>query len=256
MLIAAGTEPTVIGTETWAKNGLVLFPDACFYEFIPESEMFKNLDNPNYQPNTLLIDEIAPNQNYELVISTFKGGAFMRYRVGDVYRCTALNDKKNGVMLPHLTFVDRTPNVIDIAGFTRITENTICDVIRLSGLNINTWFASKEFNQDQRPYLHIYLEMERDALDVQAVSESIIRDHLSVYFKYFDTDYNDLKRLLRIDPLVITFLKTGTMAAFTRNKKPIRRINPPRNQVSELLRFQEHGGDETLRNIIIGGVNE
>lgn len=43
MEIFAGTEPTCIGTETWSRNGLYFFPDACFYEFIPSDEMEKNL---------------------------------------------------------------------------------------------------------------------------------------------------------------------------------------------------------------------
>ena len=43
MELFAGTEPTCIGTETWTRNGMYFFPDACFYEFIPESEMEKVL---------------------------------------------------------------------------------------------------------------------------------------------------------------------------------------------------------------------
>ena len=32
MELAGGTEPTCLGTETWSKNGIVFFPDACFYD--------------------------------------------------------------------------------------------------------------------------------------------------------------------------------------------------------------------------------
>lgn len=239
MEIAAGTEPTIIGTETWQRNGLVFFPDACFYEFIPESEMIKNIDDPDYTPNTVLMNEIQVNRNYELVISVLKGGAFMRYRVGDVYRCVAMQDKASGVMLPHLSFVDRVPTVIDIAGFTRITENTISDVIRLSGMSISDWIASKEYSPDQRPYLHMYIEMDPGSFQSEAVSKSIITDQLSIYFKYFDTDYNDLKRLLGVEPLVITFLRSGTIERYRRTGRSIRRINPPSSQVIELLALQE-----------------
>ena len=51
--ICAGTEPTLIATETWNHNGMVFFPDACFYEFIPEEEMNRNLEDPSYVPRTL-----------------------------------------------------------------------------------------------------------------------------------------------------------------------------------------------------------
>lgn len=74
MEIYAGTEPTLMATETWARNGLVFFPDNCFYEFIPEGEMYKNLDDRTYQPKTCLMDELTANQNYEVVITVLKGG--------------------------------------------------------------------------------------------------------------------------------------------------------------------------------------
>jgi hypothetical protein len=98
MEMFAGTEPGVIGTETWTRDGLYFFPDSCFYEFIPEDEMNKSLEDPEYQPKTYLMNEVIPNEKYELVVSVLKGGAFVRYRVGDVYRCVGLEsaaDKKN-----------------------------------------------------------------------------------------------------------------------------------------------------------------
>ena len=78
MEIFAGTEPTCIGTETWSRNGMYFFPDACFYEFIPEREMERNLADPLYVPHTLLMDEVSPGEKYELVITVLKGGAFAR----------------------------------------------------------------------------------------------------------------------------------------------------------------------------------
>lgn len=96
MEIYAGTEPTLMATETWARNGLVFFPDNCFYEFIPEGEMYKNLDDRTYQPKTCLMDELTANQNYEVVITVLKGGAFVRYRVGDVFRCLSTAASRRG----------------------------------------------------------------------------------------------------------------------------------------------------------------
>ena len=55
MELFAGTEPTCIGCETWSREGVYFFPDACFYEFIPEDEMNRNMEDPNYQPRTILI---------------------------------------------------------------------------------------------------------------------------------------------------------------------------------------------------------
>ena len=66
--VFAGTEPSFIGTETWNRNGLYFFPDACFYEFIPEAEMYKNLDDPSYVPRTICMDEVAAGEVYEIVL--------------------------------------------------------------------------------------------------------------------------------------------------------------------------------------------
>ncbi|MGE4354290.1 MAG: GH3 auxin-responsive promoter family protein, partial [Oscillospiraceae bacterium] len=138
--IFGGTEPTCIATETWSKNGLVFFPDICFYEFIPEQEMEISLQNPDYQPRTFLMDELVAGEKYELVISNFKGGAFMRYRVGDVFRCISTSNEPEGILYPQFEYADRIPTVIDIAGFTRITENTITKAIECSRMDVYNWF--------------------------------------------------------------------------------------------------------------------
>lgn len=230
MEIFAGTEPTCIGTEIWSRDGLYFFPDACFYEFIPEDEM--NVE----QPKTYLLDEVVEGEKYELVISVLKGGAFARYRVGDVYRCIGLENRNDNTKIPRFTYIDRVPSVIDIAGFTRITQKSIEYVIKLSGLKIEDWVAKKEFNEQNKPYLHLYVEMDANVLASQAISKEILREHLGVYFKYVDDDYKDLKRILGMDPLVITILKCGSFARYRKNnKRVIQKINPTQHNVRDLL---------------------
>lgn len=236
----AGTEPSCIGTESWTKDGLYFFPDACFYEFIPEDEMYKSLDDPEYQPRTYLMNEVIPDQKYELVVSVLKGGAFVRYRVGDVYRCVGLDSAADKTRIPRFKYVDRIPNIIDIAGFTRISENCIRNVVELSGLDIMGWFAVKEYNKQNRPLLHMYIEMKRESLASTAITKDILREHLGVYFKYVDNDYKDLQRILGMDPLEITILKCGTFEEYERkNKTSIRNINPSTYEVMQLLELQK-----------------
>jgi hypothetical protein len=231
--VAAGTESTCLGVETWEHKGMTFFPDACFYEFIPENEMLRNLQDPDYIPKTCLMDEVAADQNYELVISVLKGGAFARYRIGDVYRCLG-TDQKNGV--PRFTFLDRIPTVIDIAGFTRITEASIDEVIRLSKLGVGAWLAKKEYTEDNNPYLHMYMEVSPDTLATDAITKKVITEHLTVYFKYFDSDYEDLKKLLNIEPLQITLLRYGTIKKYEKqNNCKLPRINPSALDISGLL---------------------
>ena len=240
MEIFAGTEPTCIGTEIWSRDGMYFFPDACFYEFIPEKEMERSLADSSYEPRTCLMNEVEEGEKYELVISVLKGGVFMRYRVGDVSRCIALENERDHVRFPRFEYIDRIPTVIDIAGFTRITENSISRVIGLSGLNVKEWTAAKEVTENKRPFLHMYVEMEPECLFSSAVTVNILKEHMGVYFKYVDEDYKDLKKILGIDPLEITILRCGTFDAYYRGgKEKMRRINPTQYEIGELLKSQE-----------------
>lgn len=240
MEIFAGTEPTCIGTEIWSRNGLYFFPDACFYEFIPESEMYRNMEDSSYVPKSFLMDEVVAGENYELVISVLKGGAFMRYRVGDMYRCVGIGCAADKTYLPRFEYIDRVPGVIDIGAFTRITENSIQSVIQLSGLSIKDWCAAKEFSPENRPFLHLYVEVEEGSLISNAITVDILREHLSVYFKYMDNDYKDLKRILGIDPLKITIVKCGTFHCFEKRLgKRIRHMNPSSYDRKELVELQD-----------------
>lgn len=233
--IHGGTEPSCLGTEIWSRNGLVFFPDNAFYEFIPKAEMLKNEENPNYVPKTYLMNEVQANQEYEIVLTLFKGGAFMRYRPGDMYRCLRTVNEKDGVMLPQFEYIDRVPSVIDIAGFTRITENSINRVIEISRLPIRDWFALKEYDGDKISFMHFYAEIDIDTPEAAILDEKLIREHFSIYFRHYDHDYNDLKRLLGVEPLEVTILPVGSLAKFKeRYGKPIRKINPTAQDVIDL----------------------
>ena len=250
MEIFAGTESTCIGCETWSREGVYFLPDACFYEFIPENELDKNLADPEYQPRTILWDEVVPGGVYEIVLTVLKGGAFARYRIGDMFRCTGIGIQLENNQIPRFQYIDRVPQVIDIAGFTRITENSINQAIELSSLPIAAWTAKKEFTDNNRPYLHLYVELERDNLAGSAVSIRILQDQLGIYFRYLDQDYEDLKKILGVDPLKITLLKCGTFETYRRRfGTPIRSMNPGSREISDLLGCHQGGvGKEVFRN--------
>lgn len=236
MEIFAGTEPSLIGCETWTRDGMYFFPDACFYEFIPEEEMYKNMEDPAYVPKTYLMDEVLPNQNYEIVLTLLKGGAFARYRVGDMYRCVGLTNKEDKTSIPRFKYIDRVPSIIDIAGFTRISENGIRKVIELSKTPVLNWVALKAYNEANRPYLMLYIEVEQSAMISMAVNKEIIRSLLTAYFKYIDQDYRDLKKILGMDPLSVTILPCGSFKAYEeRYKTRIRNMNPSKFEVEKLL---------------------
>ena len=186
--------------------------------------MMKNYDDPSYIPKTYLMDEVIPGEKYELVLTVLKGGAFARYRCGDMYRCVGLENREDDTKIPRFEYVDRVPWIIDIAGFTRISENGIRSVIKLSGLEIKNWVACKEYNEEKRPYLHMYVELRPEVLTNHAMSAEILKELLSTYFKYIDQDYRDLKKILGMDPLVVTILRCGSFDAYEkeRGKKYVR----------------------------------
>ena len=160
----------------------------------------------------------------------------MRYRIGDVYHCVSAASTGE---LPRFSFYDIIPSVIDIASFTRITETAIAETVRLSKLGIDDWIARKEFDRNDNPYMHMYIEISEDAQESDVVSKRVLTEHLATYFKAFDSDYDDLKKLLNMEPLKITVLKHGTMKAFCRETgRTLPKINASMMDVSAMLRYQ------------------
>lgn len=239
MEIFAGTECSLVGTETWNRRDLYFFPDTCFYEFLPFECVRRN---DKHMP-TLTMDQVEPGGIYELVITSYKGGAFARYRMGDMYRCVGIGDASDHSSLPRFRYIDRVSSVIDIAGFTRITEGSISDVIKLSRLPIKRWCASKEMDKETRhPFLHMYVEMEADSVISAALGEEVLRRHLEVYFSYQDEDYDNLKKILGMEPLRLTFVKSGTFEEYEKfTGTKLECLNPARREVLSLLAHHDGG---------------
>jgi len=234
--IFGGTEATCIGAESWSKNGLVLFPNVCFYEFIPMNEYHKNLEDPEYQPKTFLMNELKPDEYYEIVITTLKGGAFARYRIGDIFKCEVLQREDDNILLPHFRYIDRVDPLIDLAGFTRITETTINEVIKLSNINIGEWFAKKSYDSEKRPFIALYVELNPDKKGNGLEDELLIKEQLEIFFKYVDSDYKNLKRMLGIEPLQVHILPYGVIKSHKdsiRHKMPS--VNPSHFDITEIL---------------------
>ena len=167
----------------------------------------------------------------------------MRYRVGDLYRCVSLDNRSEKITLPCFKYIDRVPEVIDIAGFTRITRSSIDQVIALSGLPIQHYCACKEL-QKQRPFVHLYVEIEQASAGQRAITVEVLRQHLSVYFRHVDQDYKDLKKILGIEPLQITLLKIGTFARFQQaygHEPDV--INPSKHELYQLMALQQESYD-------------
>ena len=145
-----------------------------------------------------------------------------------MYRCAGLTNSEDDTRIPRFEYIDRVPDIIDIAGFTRISETGINNVIQLSGLQIENWVAMKELTEQSRPYLHIYVEMKRQSLEHSAVSADILKELMTTYFKYIDQDYRDL-----------TVLRCGTFRTFEETYgRKIRHMRPSLTDLRDLLKGQ------------------
>lgn len=219
------TEAVIIAMQTWDYQGMTFVPNLQLYEFIREKDSLRSLSDPTFQPPTYLMDEITPG-NYELVITSFHGGPFIRYRLGHLVKITALKNERLNINIPQMSFLSRIDDQIDIAGFTRLSEKIIWQAIENSGINYIDWVARKEVRRD-KPVLHLYIEFEKDDPDTARDVPSIIHEEL----KKLDEPYADLEHFTGLKPLEVTVLPGGTFAAYKERQKAagadITKFKPP-----------------------------
>jgi hypothetical protein len=191
------TEAVIIAMQTWDYKGMTFVPHLNLLEFIPEEESLKAHDNPRYQPQTLLLDEVKPG-NYELVITSFHGGPFARYRVGHMVRITSSRNEELNIDIPQMIFLCRVDDTIDIAGFTRLTEKTIWQAIENSGVAYKEWTARKEVKG--KPILRLYVELKDNGRLTSREIGTLIHEQL----KQLDKPYAELESFLGLQPLEVT----------------------------------------------------
>ena len=237
--IYAFTEGGIIGLQSWLKKGLTLSPYSGFYEFIPEDESTRSWEDPEYNPPTLLLDELEVNHRYEIVLTSFYGMPFLRYRPGHLVKVVAHQDEEAGIKLPQLEFHDR----IDLAGFTRLDERTLWEAFTRSNLEYTDWIVRQEYEGD-KPCLHLYVEF-KVATDGGEAAR-ILDEGL----KAEDSFYGDLQNMLNIHPLKVSCLSKGTFDRFYEEKRlqglplPQRRpmgIRATDSSVEDLIRLDGAG---------------
>ncbi len=229
--IFGGTESAAVATETWSRNGLTFFPDVNFLEFIPETELKKEDELEKYNPRTVLLDELVPGVTYELVITKLRGGAFVRYRIGDLMKCLSLTNKEDKINLPQVKYLDRVSNIIDLAGFTRITKQIIGDAVKLSNVGIKDYTAVKEYGEN-KPFINLYFE---NPLEFEL---NKVKEKINEQMKIVDTDFRDVHMMLGYDPLELTIVKSGSFENYKNQKsRQISTINPDKEELKLLLSY-------------------
>ncbi|MCJ7743494.1 MAG: GH3 auxin-responsive promoter family protein, partial [Dehalococcoidales bacterium] len=210
--VYAGTEGSVYATQTWDYDGMTFIPNLNFFEFIPEIEYFKSQLDHDYQPKTVLLDEVKAGGCYEVVITNFHGGIMTRYRLGDVVRVTSLRNGKLGIGIPQMVFESRADDLIDITGFGRLTEKVVWQAIENTSIPYADWTARKEVI-NEKPMLHLYLELKDNYIASErgiatAVYEQLIR--LDDEYRYNNYRvYGNPEALLGIKPIKVALLPRG-----------------------------------------------
>lgn len=204
------TEAGILAIQAWDHRCLTFVPSTAFYEFIPADAWAAERLQGVQPTETLLLDQLEVGKRYEVVISNFYGGPFLRYRMHDLVEVTALRDDKLGVRLPQFHFVGRSGDFIDLSGFAGlIDEHQISTALDASGVRYVDWVVSKQVVSN-RPILHLSVEV---AAGESATPEQI-RDHLHTQLKALNGDYASIESMLGFIPLEATVLTPGTFNRF------------------------------------------
>jgi phenylacetate-coenzyme A ligase PaaK-like adenylate-forming protein len=160
------------------------------------------------------MDEIQPG-NYELVVTSFHGGPFVRYRLGHLVKITELRNERLNIDIPQMTFLTRVDDQIDIAGFTRLSEKAIWQAIENAGLTYEGWTARKESNGI--PALHLYIELK----DNGRATLQQMTDRIHEELKKLDTPYAELESFTGLRPLVVTQLPKNAFQLYKQRQQAI-----------------------------------
>jgi len=214
-----GTEGGIYAMQTWDYAGMTFVPNLNFFEFIPEDEHYKWKLDRTYQPRTVLLNEVKPNCNYEIVITNLHGGALVRFRLGDMIRIVSSRNEHSDIDLPQMVFYGRADYVIDIAGLGRLTERIIWEALQNTGVPYVEWAARKEVWGD-RAVLHLYVELgQRTSVAGREIAALFSRELQKLEKQYHHNPYNiydDTEDRPNVESqhVEVTFLPLGAFANY------------------------------------------
>ncbi len=230
------TEFGDVANQSWNTKGLLFHPNNNFYEFIPLEDYYKMRSEPGYKPPVYTLDKVEADKEYALVGTNFHGGILTRYVIGDIIKIISTSDEVNNVYVPQMVFSTRADDIIDIGGFTRLTEKIIWKAIENIDFPYVDWTARKEY-LESKPVLTIYIEF-KDDVNVEKYTK-LLHEEL----KRLDKPYRELEEFTGIFPLRVVPLNSGTFARYIERRKAegadLAHLKPehinPSNAVMEIL---------------------
>jgi phenylacetate-coenzyme A ligase PaaK-like adenylate-forming protein len=234
------TEGCVIATQTWDYDTMTFIPNLNFLEFIHEDECYKEQFNAGYRPKTVLLNEVRPDELYEIVLTNFHGGALVRYRIGDMVRIAGLRNEKLNINLPQMTFERRTDDLIDLGGYVRLTERTVWQALENSGIPYEDWTVRKEAGE--KPLAYIYLELKDGYAETEEKIGAMVYGEIKKLDKRINSSsiYNTLENILGTTPVKVRLLPPGSFPNYVMERKregaELAHLKPPHvNPSDEVL---------------------
>jgi len=146
--VYAFTEGFSGGYECSEHNGMHFPCHNAIIEIIPDDELEKEQNDPNYHPDAILATEVEKGLTGELVLTDFKEALPMiRYRVRDAVKVIATEECACGEDSIRLKIVGRTDGVINL-GIIRLSAIIFDQLLRKEFTNgkVRLWevFVSRE----------------------------------------------------------------------------------------------------------------
>jgi hypothetical protein len=107
-----------------------------------------------------------------------------------------------------MAFHSRVDDIIDIAGFTRLTEKVVWQAIENTGIPYEEWTVRKELRD--KPVLHLYLELKENGQIMPDEVATAVHEELA----RLDPPYADLEAFIGLRPLEVTLLPQNAFRGY------------------------------------------
>ena len=122
---------------------------------------------------------------------------------------TALKNDKLDIDIPQMAFHARADDIIDIAGFTRLTERVIWQALENTGIPYQEWTVRRELRD--KPVLHLYQELRGNGHVTPDEVATAVHDELAK----LDSPYADLEAFIGLKPIEVTLLPQNAFQSYT-----------------------------------------
>jgi hypothetical protein len=148
----------------------------------------------------------------------------------------APSNQEARVSLPQFLYCGQRTDLVEIAGFARLSERTFALALSTAGISCVDWTARKEI-ESGKAIVHIRFEPAGTVTD----SERDLQLRLASALRRIDTDWRDMEDIVGLHPLRLSSLPAGTFARLEQasggGAGHFPRINASDDRIRALLEF-------------------